>query len=104
MMVGVDTIALLISLLALLASLANAGYLGLLGAAASKRAGAAEITQHVRGRAPVAAGTTVASLLAVLVADGSIAVNVLAVLLAGGAGGVAARSLQSTRSRYNTPR
>lgn len=98
------TIALVISLLALLASLANVGYLGLLGSAASRRAGTAEITRHVRGKVPVAAGTTVGSLLAVLVADGNLAVNVLAVLLAVGAGGVAAQSLQSTRARYSTNR
>lgn len=95
-----DVIALVIAVSGLLAALANAGYLALLGSAASKRAGTAAITQHVKGRVPVAAGTSVAGLLAVLIADGSLAVNVLAVLLAVGGGTLATRSLQSTRSTF----
>ncbi|MDQ2852577.1 MAG: hypothetical protein M3Y49_17955 [Actinomycetota bacterium] len=96
----VNIIAVVLALAALVASLANAGYLGLLGSAANKRAGGGEISTYVKSRLPIAAGATVAALVALLFSRGGAFLDVLAILLALGSGGVAISALQGVRTHF----
>lgn len=98
------TIAVVLALVSLVVSLANAGCLGLLGSAANKRAGGGEISTYVKGQLPVAAGATVASLVALLFTQGGLFLDVLAILLAVGSGATAATALQGTRARFASNR
>ncbi len=99
-----NIIAVVLALAALVASLVNAGYLGLLGSAANKRAGAAEISTYVKARLPIAAGATVAALVALLFSRGGAFLDFLAILLALGSGAVAISALQGTRTHFASNR
>jgi hypothetical protein len=98
----VNFIAVIITLASVLAALGHVGYLALLNNAANKRAGGAPVAQYVRSRWGVAAGTTTASLFALLLTTGGTTLDVLAAIIAVGSGTVATKALQSTRDRYRS--
>jgi hypothetical protein len=97
-----DLVAMVVALLGLLAALAHDGYLALLGSAARKRAGGSPIAQYVRSRYAMAAVTTGAALLALLLARGGYFTDVLAIIIGGSSGAIAYQALQSTRQRYRS--
>lgn len=95
-------LAVVVALLSLVAAVAHDAYLALLSSAANKRAGGGPVAQYVRGRWPIAAGTTVVALLALLLTRGGGFADVLAILAGGAGATVASQALQSTRQRYRT--
>ncbi|MBB3662051.1 MULTISPECIES: hypothetical protein [Prauserella salsuginis group] len=98
----INLIAVVAALASVLAALGHTGYLALLNSAATKRAGGGPIADYVRSRWPVAGGTTVASLLALLFTAGGPFLDVVAILVAVGSGAVATKALQSTRTKYRS--
>lgn len=94
---AMEIIALLVALVAVLAAGGNGGYLALLGNAATKRAGTAEVSSYVRGKAPVAAGAGVAALLSLVLVGGA---PLLAIVLGVVGAGLAGSQLQATRTRF----
>ena len=97
-----EFIAVIIALASLVAAAGYDGYLFVLGSAASRRAGGAPIAQWVRSRWPQAGITTVASLLALLMASGNGFFEIIAIIVAVGAGGTALRGLQDARKQLNS--
>ncbi|WP_460867880.1 hypothetical protein [Rhodococcus aerolatus] len=92
-----EIVALLVALVAVLAAAGNGGYLALLGRAASQRAGTAEVSRHVRGKAPVAAGAGAAALLSLVLVAGA---PLLSIVLGAVGAGLATAQLQATRTRF----
>ncbi|HTI24186.1 MAG TPA: hypothetical protein VL652_24530 [Kutzneria sp.] len=97
-----EFIAVIIALASLVAAVGYDGYLFMLGSAASRRAGGESIAQWVRSRWPQAGITTVAALLALLIASGGLFLEIIAIVVAVGAGGTALRGLQDARKQLNS--
>lgn len=99
-------IALIVTLVGFAAVVGHDGYLAMLGNAAKKRGGGEPIAQYVQSRLPVAAGTTVAGLIALAISlpsglDGGFA-DIIAIILGGGSGVIASNALKSTRERFRS--
>jgi hypothetical protein len=97
-----EFIAVIIALASLVAAAGYDGYLFVLGSAANRRAGGGQIAQYVRSRWPQAGITTVASLLALLMATGNVFFEVVAIVVAVGAGTTALRGLQDAKKQLNS--
>ena len=97
-----NVIAVLVALAGFLAATAHFGYLAMLGSAATRRAGGEPVSQYVRSRVPVAAGTLVVALLALLLTTGGAAGDILAILAGAGSGVAGYQALRSTRTRFRS--
>jgi len=97
-------VAVVVALVGLLATLVNVGYLLMLNSAAKKRGVAgASISDHVRGRLPVAGGATLAAVVALLLTtSGGVMPDILGLVLGAGGGLVAKQSLDATRTRLRS--
>ncbi|MQA63326.1 MAG: hypothetical protein GEU86_17955 [Actinophytocola sp.] len=97
----VNVVAVVIAITSVIAAAGHTAYLGMLSSAASKRAGGEPVANYVRGRWPIAIGTTAAALVAWLMTGSDAAmIDVLAIALAAGSGVAATRALRSTQARY----
>jgi hypothetical protein len=100
--VVLNIVAVVIVLVGLVAAIAHGGYLAMLSSAARKRAGGEPVAAYVRSRAPLAGGTVLAALIALLMTSGGPALDVLAIIVGAGSGVVARQALENTRRRYRT--
>lgn len=97
-----EFIAVIVALASLVAAVGYDGYLYVLGTAANRRAGGEPIAQYVRSRWPQAGITTVASLLALLMATGNGFFELVAIIVAIGAGTAATRGLRDAKRQLNS--
>lgn len=99
----INLIAVIVSLASLVVVLGHDGYLALLRNAANKRAGGKPTADWVKSRLPIAGGTTLGAIIAVLLATGGVFPDILSILLGAGTGTVAYGALETTRKKYQTP-
>lgn len=96
-------VAVVVALVGLLATLGNVGYLMMLNNAAKKRGLAgASISDHIKGRLPLAGGAVLAAAVALLLTTGGVVPDILGLVLGAGSGLVAKQSLDATRTRFRS--
>lgn len=96
----IGLIAVIAALAGLVTSLAHGGYLYMLTSAARKRAGGEPVAGYAKSRYGVAAATSAAGLLALLLSSGGFFPDVLAILLGGGTAMYSTKALQASRERF----
>jgi len=70
--------------------------------AAKKRPGGEPVARWVQGRIPVAAGTTLGAIVALLLTNGGVGSDLLGLLLGAGSGVVAYTALDTTRKKLSS--
>jgi hypothetical protein len=98
----INLIAVVVSLLGLLIALGHDGYLAMLTNVARKRPGGEPVAKWVQGRVPVAAGTTLGAIVALLLTNGGVGTDLLGLVLGAGSGIVAYSALDTTRKRLSS--